>query len=266
MVGTGHAGSFERLFGELENQLFSRPVGALEKLRPIGRALSAIERHRRETSDLARRLPPVMIISGAELAVILDEDGNRWWRWEWVKWLKPARPLKLGEIVGTALDRQLARRARLDRAFEAVLTQVGLHLLAAWQVYRRYQLAALAGGNQSNAGLASEQKWWSRSATALVRRTEHMVFAHLQWVEISPGFLVWAVLRGGAELSRRGREKLIRRWDGEFGVWHRQRVAVDELIALERQFSALAREMAQASREAVESLRVEHDDVTKEMA
>ena len=51
--------------------MFSDPLGAFEKFRPIGRTLSAIEKHRLEMNDLARTLPRMTSISGAELVATL---------------------------------------------------------------------------------------------------------------------------------------------------------------------------------------------------
>lgn len=129
----GKLASFERLFGEIENHLFSEPLGSFERLGPMGRTLSAIERHRLEMNDLVHWLPPVIAISGAELVEMLGPGVSRSWRRIWVKGCKSARPLRLREIVAATVQEQLARRAWTDAAFQLALAQTGLHLAAPWQ-------------------------------------------------------------------------------------------------------------------------------------
>ncbi|HVB33841.1 MAG TPA: ATP-binding protein [Patescibacteria group bacterium] len=261
----GEISSFERLFGETENRLFSGPLGKLEKLGPTAKALSAMEEHRSEMNDLARRLPPVMAISGAELAQIIGPDAQGSWRRAWVKRSQATRPLKLRRIVFGHLGEQAARRARIDGAFELVLSQAGLHLVAAWQSYRRHQLAILANGDRDKATLARERRWWSRTASALVQRIERLVRAYRQWAEASPARLAKAVLCRSRAISSRRLAKIAERWQADFSYWHRQERAVRAVIDLERQLSLVAREAIRGSGQALDSLRAEHGGVDGEL-
>ncbi|MGH9735178.1 MAG: hypothetical protein ACRD8A_11385 [Candidatus Acidiferrales bacterium] len=261
----GNVDSFERLFGELENHLFSDPMGIFEKVGPIGRALSAIEQHQLEMNDLARGLPAEITISGAELIQMIGPDVSSGWRRTWAKWHRPPRPLRLREIVLTHLWGRVDRRASIDGAFELVLVRTGLHLVAAWQVYRRHQLARLASASRGEKALAREGKWWLGTATVLTGRAEHLVQSYRRWFDASPARVGDAVLRRSPELSERHRHKISERWQTDFTNWHRQQRAVHAVIDLERQLSIVARDAAQATRRALESLRAENDDVTEEM-
>ncbi len=261
----GKTASFEDLFGEMENRLFSGPVGSFEAIRPLARTLSAIEQHRLEMNDLARRLPLVITVSGAELLEILGPDVRGRWRKAWVRRLRSPRPLRLREIVLGQVCGQLAERLRFDRDFQRGLAQAGLHLLAAWQIFRRHQLTILAGGDRDKTTLAKEQKWWSRTSTSLQRRTERLARSYRHWAELSPVLLSEAVLRRSREFSDRRQRKILDGWQDNISRWHRQRRAVRALINLERQLTSVSREAIQATRQALESLRVEHDDVTGEM-
>ncbi len=261
----GQNSSLERLFGELENRLFSGPLGAFQKFQPMGRTLSAIERHRIEMGDLARWLPPMITVSGPELVEMLAPDVSRGWRRAWLKRRNSLRPVKLREIVASAVQRQLARRAHIDSTYEIVLAQAGLHLLAAWQVYRRRQLAALVSAGRGKTAPEANRKWWPETAASLSKRTERFVLAYRDWAEEFPVLLGGAVLRRMPELSKSREEKFKERWQTDFSLWHRQQRGVRAVIELERQLSAVAREAIQAARQELESLRHEHDDVTGEM-
>jgi hypothetical protein len=258
-------GSFERLFGELETQLFSDPMGSCEKLAPIRRTLSAIEQHQLELSDLARGLPPEITISGTELIDIIGPDLRNGWRRQWLKWRKSPRPLELREIVFAHMGRLLEHRSSIDGAFELVLTQAELHLVAAWQVYRRHQLAMLTNASGDKTALVEEQKWWTRTEVALVARIERLVRAYQHWAETAPAMLGKAVARRSPELSQHRQRKISERWQTDFSHWHRQQRGVSAVIDLERRLSTVARDTAQNTRQALESLRAEHDDVTSEL-
>ncbi len=261
----GNVGSFELLFGDLENHLFSDPVEAFERLGPIARTLSAIEQHQVEMNTLARGLPPEIMISGAELVEIIEPDVRKGWQKTWVKRRRSPQLLKLREIVLAHLWGQVHRRAAIDRAFELVLAQAGLHLVAAWQVYRRHQLAILAGDGKEKTALGEEREWWSRTGTVQTERIARMVTAYQHWSEVSPAELGEAVLRRSPRLSAHRQSKISERWQTDFSHWHRQQRAVLAVIGLERQLSIVARDASQGTRRALESLRAEHDDVTGEM-
>ena len=239
----GNVGSFELLFGDLENHLFSDPVEAFERLGPIARTLSAIEQHKLEMNNLARGLPPEITISGAELVEIIEPDVRKGWQKEWVKRRRSPQLLKLREIVLAHLWGQVDRRASIDGAFELVLAQAGLHLVAAWQVYRRHQLAILAGDGKEKTALGEERTWWSRTGTVLTERIARMVTAYQHWSEVSAAELGAAVLRRSPRLSAHRQSKISERWQTDFSHWHRQRRAVLAVIDLERQLSIVARDM-----------------------
>lgn len=262
----GKISSFEWLFGEMEAHLFSDPVGTFERLRPIRRTLSAVDQHRLEMNDLARRLPHVMTVSGAELVETLGPDVRGRWRKAWVKQHRSPRPLKLRKIVLAHICGQMDGRLRLDRDLELVLARVGLHLLAGWQIFRRHQLAILAGDDRDNKALAEEQKWWSRTASSLTRRSERLARSYRQWAEVAPALLSEAVLRRSQEISDRRQRKILAQWQDNFGRWHRQQRAVYASINLERQLTIVSRGAIQASLQALKSLRAEHEDITEEMA
>ncbi|MGH6682067.1 MAG: hypothetical protein ACREDL_24750, partial [Bradyrhizobium sp.] len=261
----GNVGSFERLFGDLENHFFSDPLGAFQKLGPMGRTLSAIERYQLEMNDLARGLPPEIMISGKELIEIIGADARKGWLRAWVKRHKSARPLKLRETVLAHLSAQMDRRARIDGAFELVLAQTGLHLVAAWQVYRRHQLAILACASRDETALVEERKWWSRTANVLAGRAAGLIRSYGHWSEASPALLGEAVLRSSPKFSEHRLGKISARWQADFSHWHRQQRAVRAMIDLERQLSIAAGDSAQTTSQSLESLRAERDNVTKEL-
>jgi hypothetical protein len=257
--------SFERLFGELEAHLFSDPMGTLEKREPIGRTLSAIEQHHLELNDLARGLSPEVAISGAELAEIVGSDLRNGWQRQWLRWRRTPRPLKLREIVCAHVWRLLGRRASIDGAFELVLTQAELHLVAAWQIYRRHQLAMLTNTSRDQTAFVGEQKWWIQTAATLAARVEHLVRAYKQWADAAPAMLGKAVAHRSPELSEHRQRKISERWQTLVNHWHRQQRGVSAVIDLERRLSTVGRDTAQNTRQALESLRAEHKDVTSEL-
>jgi len=206
-----------------------------------------------------------MTVSGAELVEILGPDlrgGLRMW---WSKRGKTPRPLKLRQIVAAHLGEEGARRPQVDRAFELVLSKAGLRLLAAWQVFRRHQLAILAGGDEDQKALAQEQKWWSRTAAILSRGIEHSARVYRQWAAVFPARLAEAMLGRSPRFSERDLGKMAGRWQAECGLWHRQERAVRAVIDLERQLSLVAGEATEGSRQVLDALRAERDDVTGEL-
>lgn len=258
-------GSFERLFGELETQLYSDPIRALENREPIGRTLSAIEQHQLELYDLARGLPPEITLSGADLVQIVGSDLRNGWRRQWLKWRKSPRPLELRGVIFAHMWRLLEQRSSIDGAFELALTQAELHLVAAWQIHRRHLLAMLTNGSTDKTALVQEQKWWVRTEGALVARVEQLVQAYQRWANAAPVTLGKAVARRSPKLSERRQRKISARWQTNISHWHRQQRGVAAVIDLERRLSTLARDTTQSTRHALESLQAEHEDVTREL-
>jgi hypothetical protein len=263
--GPSTVGLLECLFHDAADQLFCDPLGDFENLKPIGRTLSAIERHRTEMNDLARTLPPVIEISGAELAEFVGPDVRARWRKTWLKRRKSPRPLRLREIILANLWGQMSRRARIDEAFLRVLSQAGLHLIAAWQLYRRHQLTMLANGDREAAALAEEQKWWLRTATALAGEIERLARSYRRWTETAPALLARPVLRRTPQFSQRHQGRIVARWEEDLSQWHRRHRAVRVAIDLDRGLTRVAREAIQISRQSLASLRTEVDEVTREM-
>jgi hypothetical protein len=255
----------ECLFHDSVDQLFCDPLGTFENLRPIGRTLSAIEQHRMGVNDLARKLPQVIEISGAELVEFVGPDVRARWRKTWLKRLKSPRPLRLRQIVLANLWGQISSRERIDEAFVRVLSQAGLHLIAAWQLYRRHQLAMLASDDWDAAALAEEQKWWLRTATALSGQIERLVRSYRRWAEASLALLARPVLRRTPQFTERHQDRIVARWEEDLSQWHRQQRAVRATIDLDRRLTRVAREAIQISREALGSLGAEHDEVTREL-
>lgn len=264
-IQPGKAASLERLFGEMERDLFESPVGAFERLGSIERTLSAMERHRLELDNFVRRLPFSVLVSGPELLEAVGDDARGIWRKTWLRWRKAPRRVKLQSIVRANLQEQLGRRTGIDANFELLLARAGLHLVAAWQAYRRSQLAILAGGDRDRSSLAAEWKWWARTAKSLDRRLDRAVRSYRYWAGAFPGRLGAAVLRGKPELSLRRQSVIADRWEVSLGQCHRQGRALRAVIALERGLSTVAHEAIQATRQSLESLGLEHEDVAREL-
>jgi len=262
---TGAVAFYDWLFRDASDQLFGDPLGTFEKFRPIGRTLLAIEKHRLEMNDLARTLPRMTAISGTELVAILGSDAHGRLRKAWMKHRKSAQPLRLRRIVLANMWAQIERRAPIDEEFERLLARAGLHLMAAWQLYRRHQLAAETSGGRDAAALAEERKWWLRNAARLVARAGRLVHSYRHWAENYPALLSQSVLRRVPEVSEKRQGRIVRQWDRDFSEWHRQYRAVRAAVDLERKLIAVARETIQATRHSLESVRAEHDDVAEEM-
>ncbi|MGE5324096.1 MAG: AAA family ATPase [Actinomycetota bacterium] len=257
--------SLEHLFIEIENHLFADPIGTFEKLSPLGKALLAIEQHRTEVNDLARRLPAELEISGAELTAMLGSPAHSGLRGAWVKRRKSPRKVKLRETVVARLAVQMAGKSRIDAAFELVHARTALHLLGVWQLYRRHQLAVLSGDEQDMTVLTRQQERWSRAATALTKRSERLLSAYDRWVKTAPALIGAGVLRGAPLFSNRRQQKINERWLSALGAWKRLQRAFRALINLDRQLTITAREAIEATRGALEGLHSEHGDVEAEL-
>jgi hypothetical protein len=264
-LGAGKTEALDALFGVIEHRLFAEPRDAFMKLRPLQRTLSAIERHRWEMNDLASRLPSSIMVSGTELVEILGPDVRGGWRKAWRSRRKHPRRLKLREIVLAHVQRQSARRARIDGLLELALAQAGLHLVAAWQACRRHRLVELSTGHPDEAALAEERRWWAKTAGALKKRIQRLVSEYQEWPEISPVLLGEAVLRCAPELSGPHQAKLDEHWQSCLSYWHRQARATLAVIELERQLSLVARDAIREVRQSLESLRSEHEGVIGEL-
>lgn len=261
----GTVAGLDRLFRDAADQLFSDPLGAYERFRPIGRSLTAIEQHRLEMNDLARMLPRSMGISAADLVAAVGPDVHGRWRNAWLKHRKAPRPLQLRNVVSSCQWSRIADRARTDKAFERILEQTGLHLMAAWQLYRRHQLAAQANGSRDKAAFAEERKWWLRQATALDRSAQTLLRSYRSWAEKSPLLLARVVLRRKLQLSESRQSKIVSQWDRDFSQWHRQYRAVRAAIDLERNLITVSRRTIDITRYSLDSLCAEHDDAAQEM-
>jgi energy-coupling factor transporter ATP-binding protein EcfA2 len=261
----GQLASFEHLFGELEQHLFSEPLGTFERLRPIGRSLAAIDRHQREMSDLPRRLPVELTIAGADLVEMVGSDARGGWRKAWLKRSKSARPIRLREIVLAHLQAETRRRAPLDGDFELALAQAGLHLAAAWQTFRRHQLGMLVSGSPDGSGPAEERKWWTRTAARLAARLERLAGTCRRWAGAAPGRLGDAVLRRSPKFTEQRVDAIAGWCQANVSDWHRQRRAVAALIDLERQLTILAGDAIRATQQALDSLHAEHADILSEL-
>ncbi len=259
------SGLFNWLFVDAANQLFGDPFDAFERLRPIGRTLFAIEQHRLEMNDLARTLPRMIQISQAELAAVLGPDARGKLREAWMKQRKSSQPLELRKIALASIWAQIGSRAPIDEGLESLLVHSGLHLMAAWQLYRRHQLAAQAGGSGDEAELAEERKWWLRKATALNDHAVTLLRSYRDWAEKACALLDVSVLRRHPPLSESSQSKIVRQWDRNFSQWHRQYRGVRAAIDLERKLIAVAQEAIRATQDSLESVRAEHDDVAEEM-
>lgn len=259
----GSVAALDWLYRDVADHLFTGPLGSFENLRPIGRSLAAIEKHRLEMNDLVRRLPRMCTISGAELVELVGPDTHGL-RKAWLKRRKSPKTVPLRRVVFANLWSQISLREPIDEAFERLMSRAGLHMMAAWQLYRRHQLAMLTSGSLDSSALAEERRWWLRTTSELTGRAENLVRAYRQWVEAFPPRLGRAVLRR-KPFSETRQKKIIVRWEHDFSQWHRQYRAVRNAIDLDRRLTTVARDTIQGTGRSLESLHAEHEEVGREM-
>lgn len=245
--GSG-TGAFERLFAEVEQRLFSAPLEEFERADPIGSMLAAIGRNQAEMDELPRMLPA----AGAQVGAAARRAAS--------PGTAPLRDIARAHAWG-----RMRRRARLDEALGRVLARSGLHLVAAWQLYRRRHLASLAGAGRDETALAAERRWWSQTAAALTAQAERLARAYRRDAEASPARLEKAMQRRSPQFSPRRQARIRARWQAEVTRWHRRGRAVRAVIALERQLTLVALAAAGATQAALASVRSEHEGVRAEL-
>ncbi|MGA2327174.1 MAG: ATP-binding protein [Bryobacteraceae bacterium] len=257
--------SLQRLFDEDGKRLLVDPLSAYKKRKPYERALSAIQNHAAALDDLVRQLPVSVSIPGSELAGLAGPEHGASWRARWLRWQRSARAIPLRTIVADHLERRTLRRAKLDGAFQLTLAQSCLHLADGWQICRRQVLTSLADPVDSNAALERQRERW----LAEVRRRESRAAALLEeyraWADSASAELARAVLWASAESSSRVRRRRAERYQRYLSFWARQQRTVDDMLDLELQLSALARESTQQTLKSLGSLRSEHDELLTEL-
>ena len=91
------------------------PVGRYRRTGPQARALAAIEAYEAGISDLLRRIPETVVLSGVELAEIARARGSRSWRIAVLRGRRRPRPFRLRTAVRNSLARESLRRGRIVR-------------------------------------------------------------------------------------------------------------------------------------------------------
>jgi hypothetical protein len=264
-IEPGEVESLEALFGGLGQRLFLETVTVYQKKRPLQRTLSAIENYDAALDDLARQLPLTVRVAGRELVEMAGAGVRAAWLRRRLGWQKSPKVVPVRDIVTGFLQRQALRRAVLDGALQLVLAQSCLHLLGPWQMFRRQRLTVLSGKQPDRKGWEDERKWWLKTASKYSTRGARVIQSYRNWSTAASSRLAEALLRRAGELSERKRDKIFERRQSYFSYWARQQRGVQSLLDLERQLSVLARGATEETIRSLESLKLEHDELFKEL-
>lgn len=255
----------QRLFDEDGERLLFDPVSVYKKRKPYERALSAIQNHAAALDDLVRQLPVFVSLPGREIADLAGPEHGASWRARWLRWQRSARAIPLRAMAAGYLERRTLRRAKLDGDFQLTLAQSCLHLADGWQLYRRQVLTSLAGLVDSKASLQTQREQWLAEVRDRESRAEALLEEYRVWAGSAPAELARIVLWASTESPTRVRRRRTERYQRYLSFWARQQRTVDDMVDLELQLSALARESVQQTQKSLESLRSEHAELLEEL-
>ncbi len=256
--------SIDAFFASAGPALLANPFAAYGQRRPLQRSLAAMEEYESVLGDLLRRLPKTVEFSGRDLVQLTGVD-----RFSpmglWRPLDRRSRTIPLRDVITDHLQRAVLRRSALDGAFQQLLAESSLHLLASWQAYRRAFLAALTRSEAERVDLHAARKWWTEQTARHEQRASLLLARYDAWArsvfaELSAAFL--AKPRPASDGRRAGRTEAHKK---HLSFWSRQQRAVRSVIDLELHLAELARETAKVTVKSVESLNAEHAELIDEL-
>jgi len=152
--------SLQELFDSAAQRVLVDPVGSLQKLRPLQRALTAFEAYDSRMEDLGRKLPATLVISSREFAAALRPHSKSKWGIHWGFGGKP-RPIPVRGLAQTHLQNWLVERSKLDGALLLRFAQRTLAILTPWQVISYEALRRAAALSPPTKSLEEARRDWN---------------------------------------------------------------------------------------------------------
>lgn len=256
--------SFDEIYAQAAQALLTGPLTAYGQRRPLQRSLAAMEEYDSVLGDLCRRLPPAVELSGRELVEITGVD--RFSRAGFWRSLERGRTVvSLRGAVADHLQRMALARASLDGAFQLLLAQASLHLLAPWQAYRRVLLSVVTEPSFEGMSLESARGWWIQASERHSQRAASLASRYGDWSASVLSDLAGVLTREPRPASGRSHAARAEEHKKHLSFWSRQQRAVRSVIDLEIHLSAVARETTRATAGSVESVDLEHSELLEEL-
>ena len=259
-----HLQSLDRFFRSAAPALLADPLAVYSQKRPLQRSLSAMEEHESVLSDLVRRLPRSVELSGRDLVELTGMDRrSRIGLWRFLH--RKPRPVPLRDAVSDHLQGMILARAPLDGAFQLLLAESSLHLLMPWQSCRRAFLAALTQSGRDRVDIEAARRWWTDAAGRYEQRAALLLARYSAWARSIPAAIAGALLRKPHAASRGKRARREKRHLDHLSFWSRQQRAVRSVIDLELHLAKLARETTGETIASLAALDVEHTELVQEL-
>ena len=260
----GRPQDLEAFFAKAAPALLADPLAAYGQKRPLQRSIGAMEEHESSVGDLLRRLPRVDELTGKEIVELTGID-RRSPGGIWRSVSQKRKAVHLRDVISSHFQRMVLERAAIDGAFQLLLAETALHLLAPWQTLRRAFLAELTQSDRERTDVNAARRWWTDVADSFQQRATPLLTRYDAWAEsISPA-IAKALVRTPYPSSRRSRA----RWDKEhqrhISYWSRQQRAVRSVIDLELHLASLARTATRETIASIDALDVEHTELIQEL-
>jgi hypothetical protein len=251
-------GAVHSLYGDQAQELLHAPVVALERKRPLQRALSALQSLDAGLEDLLRRIPNEAGLTGIERVELAGPDaGPAWRRWQ-LGLTKSPHSVAIRELVRQWMWAFAARRSRAEGRFLIAVQKAALHLTVAWQIWRRHRLCAIAASPGDRA-FESESAWWTQKAEMLGAEAASSL-GNLKPLFMPQG-LGSALLLNPGRVSERRREQR----QEALAHWARLQRTVLSQIALETSAARMEETITRHTAVSIDSIVVEHDELLSEL-
>lgn len=262
-AGAADLAALAAFFDAMVPSLAAMPIQEIQRLRPLERALGALEAHESGLEDLARRLPATVAVTGPELLSTLGENNVSDVR-AFVLRRRGNFQLPLRAIGYRHFLKESGRRAALDGPFLLTLSQAVLATLAPWQEVRKSVLVAFTGQEAEYADLESAIAQWATQVEGFDSRVKATAAA-LQELTSGAVSRVARAIAGPNRHSPTGSKSLAAAHHERLAYWSRQQRAILSVISLEHQLLAVANRLVATGNDALRGLDDEQESLLAEM-
>lgn len=262
--GGGDLKSLADGFAQTALVLLEEPAAALRLHKPDTRFIRALEDWAAQASDLVRMLPADAPVSSRDLAALIGGDASRWLRWSKGKGAA-VRPLRMREILQSALTRRLNARSRLDGELALGLARAVALAIQPWHAVEQRLLRGVAGTTSDDAAWIAGRRQWRKEVAALRAWMQVRAQRFEAWLAGEPAALGRALLARKRPLRPERLESLTQRYERRFAFWSRQLRAVASVLDSDLDVHRLAAGVFQEARSAVESVSEEREAVVAEL-
>lgn len=256
--------SLNGLFQTAAVRLLTEPLAVYSQKRPLQRSLAALEENESAIGDLLRRLPKAAELSGQDLTSLPGADP-RSLVGVWRSWQGKPKAIPLRDATADHIQQLILARAALDGAFQLLLAESSLHLLAPWQTCRRAFLAALTQSEWDRVDVGSARAWWIDAAQRREQRAALLLKQYDTWAQSISAAIAVALLWSPHPAGQSRRAKWTKEHQKHASFWTRQQRAVRAVMDLELHMAQLARDVTAETMASLEAVSAEYTELMAEL-